>query len=143
MLKICALNESSSEADTDSEQVQVETREAQEAGLLELYNTGLKLMLDNKKQQARDSFVKITEAPLFLSGEGSEQIQKTLRYNVHKNLGECYFEAGNFQEAEDQYFRATQIDRTDVTLWWQLGKHDYFIILTIYVVILSLQPRLQ
>ena len=49
MLKICALNESSSEADTDSEQVQVETREAQEAGLLELYNNGLKLMLDNKK----------------------------------------------------------------------------------------------
>ena len=143
MLKICALNESSSEADTDSEQVQVETREAQEAGLLELYNTGLKLMLDNKKQQARDSFVKITEAPLFLSGEGSEQIQKTLRYNVHKNLGECYFEAGHFQEAEDQYFRATQIDRTDVTLWWQLGNHEHFIIVTIYVVILSLQPRLQ
>ena len=122
MLKICALNESSSEADTDSEQVQGETREAQEAGLLDLYNSGLKLMLENKKQKARNSFVKITEAPLFLSGEGSEQIQKTLRYNVHKNLGECHMETGEYQEAEDHYFKATQIDRTDVTLWWQLGN---------------------
>ena len=139
MLKICALNESSSEADTDSEQVQVETREAQEAGLLELYNTGLKLMLDNNKEQARDSFVKITEAPLFLSGEGSEQIQKTLRYNVHKNLGECYFEAGDFEQAEDQYFRATQIDRTDVTLWFQLGN-DHHLVISILSIILSSQP---
>ena len=129
-MKICALNESSSEADTDSEQVQVETREAQEAGLLELYNTGLKLMLDNRKQQARDSFVKIIEAPLFISGEGSEQIQKTLRYNVHKNLGECYFEVGDFEQAEDQYFRATQIDRTDVTLWWQLGNYKNLLLMS-------------
>ena len=122
MLKICALNESSSETDTDSEQVQVETREAQEAGLLDLYNTGLNLMMENKKQEARDSFLKITEAPIFMSGEGSDQIQKTLRYNVHKNLGECHMAVGEYEEAEDQYFLATKIDRTDVTLWWQLGK---------------------
>ena len=122
MLKICALNESSSETDTDSEQVQVETREAQEAGLLDLYNTGLNLMMENKKQEARDSFLKITEAPIFMSGEGSDQIQKTLRYNVHKNLGECHMAVGEYEEAEDQYFLATKIDHTDVTLWWQLGK---------------------
>ena len=122
MLKISALNESSSETDTDSEQVQVETREAQEAGLLDLYNTGLNLMMENKKQEARDSFLKITEAPIFMSGEGSDQIQKTLRYNVHKNLGECHMAVGEYEEAEDQYFLATKIDRTDVTLWWQLGK---------------------
>ena len=71
MLKICALNESSSETDSDNEQViiiidtgnemfdvfvvqiQAETREAQEAGLLDLYNTGLKLMIENKKSAAR------------------------------------------------------------------------------------------
>ena len=122
MLKISALNESSSETDTDSEQVQVETREAKEAGLLDLYNSGLKLMMENKKLEARDSFLKITQSALFISGEGSEQIQKTLRYNVHRNLGECHMEVGEYEEAEDHYFQATQIDRTDVTLWWQLGK---------------------
>ena len=66
--------------------------------------------------------MKITESPLFQSGEGSEQIQKTLRYNVHKNLGECFMEENNFKDAEDQFFLATQIDRTDVTLRWQLGE---------------------
>ena len=124
MLKICALNESSSETDSDNEQGQIETKEAQEAALLDLYNAGLKLMIDNRKPEARVRFVKITEHPLFTSGEGSEQIQKTLRYNVHKNLGDCYMEEENYKDAEDQYFAATQIDKTDVTLWWQLGKSD-------------------
>ena len=37
----------------DDDQVQVETREAQEAALLDLYNAGLKLMIENKKPAAR------------------------------------------------------------------------------------------
>ena len=37
----------------DVDQVQVETREAQEAALLDLYNAGLKLMIENKKPAAR------------------------------------------------------------------------------------------
>ena len=106
----------------DSFQVQAETREAQEAGLLDLYSAGLRLMTENKKAAARDMFVKITQSSIFTSGEGSEQIQRMLRYNVHKNLGECYMEAENWTEAEDHFFLATQIDRTDVTLWWQLGN---------------------
>ena len=143
MLKICALNESSSETDSDNEQVhvrqtlnefcvltldcvqvQAETREAQEAGLLDLYSSGLKLMMENKKVAAREVFVRITQSAMFTSGEGSEQIQRTLRYNVHKNLGECFMEEENWVEAEDHFFLATQIDRTDVTLWWQLGKGE-------------------
>ena len=143
MLKICALNESSSETDSDNEQenfrrtvneicvltldcvqVQAETREAQEAGLLDLYSSGLKLMMENKKVAAREVFVRITQSAMFTSGEGSEQIQRTLRYNVHKNLGECFMEEENWAEAEDHFFLATQIDRTDVTLWWQLGKGE-------------------
>ena len=71
---------------------------------------------------SRESFEKITQSVMFQSGEGSEQIQKTLRYNVHKNLGECYVEEESWEQAEDQFFLATQIDRTDVTLWWQLGQ---------------------
>ena len=106
----------------DCVQVQAETREAQEAGLLDLYSSGLKLMMENKKVAAREVFVRITQSAMFTSGEGSEQIQRTLRYNVHKNLGECFMEEENWAEAEDHFFLATQIDRTDVTLWWQLGN---------------------
>ena len=36
--------------------------------------------------------------------------------------GECYVEEESWEQAEDQFFLATQIDRTDVTLWWQLGQ---------------------
>ena len=89
---------------------------------MDLYSAGLRLMTENKKAAALDMFVKITQSSIFTSGEGSEQIQRTLRYNVHKNLGECYMEAENWTEAEDHFFLATQIDRTDVTLWWQLGN---------------------
>ena len=41
--------------------------------------------------------------------EGSEQIQQTLRYNVHKNLAECYNKSGELLLAEDHFF---QVRRT-------------------------------
>ena len=93
----------------DCVQVQAETREAQEAGLLDLYSSGLKLMMENKKVAAREVFVRITQSAMFTSGEGSEQIQRTLRYNVHKNLAECYNKSGELLLAEDHFF---QVRRT-------------------------------
>ena len=88
---------------------------------------------------SRESFEKITQSVMFQSGEGSEQIQKTLRYNVHKNLGECYVEEESWEQAEDQFFLATQIDRTDVTLWWQLGQSHTHQIFSPQVLIIVLQ----
>eukprot|EP00090_Calanus_glacialis_P013101 TRINITY_DN21726_c0_g1_i3.p1 TRINITY_DN21726_c0_g1~~TRINITY_DN21726_c0_g1_i3.p1 ORF type:complete len:2006 (+),score=827.87 TRINITY_DN21726_c0_g1_i3:94-6111(+) len=122
MFKICALNESSSEAESDTEQNQVETKEAQEAHLLDLYNSALQQLVKNNKAGAKTNLLEITNSSLFQSGEGSEQIQKTLRYNVHKNLGECFMDESDFQKAEDHFFEASQIDRTDVTLWFQLAS---------------------
>ena len=122
MFKISALNESSSEAESDNEQNQVETREAQEANLLELYNSALQQLVKKDKAGAKTNLLDITNSSLFQSGEGSEQIQKTLRYNVHKNLGECFMDECNYQKAEDHFFEASQIDRTDVTLWFQLAS---------------------
>ena len=82
MFKICALNESSSEAESDTEQNQVETKEAQEAHLLDLYNSALQQLVKNNKAGAKTNLLEITNSSLFQSGEGSEQIQKTLCYNV-------------------------------------------------------------
>ena len=43
---------------------------------------------------------------LDISGsEGSEQIQQSLRYNVHKNLAECYNNSGELLLAEDHFFQ--------------------------------------
>ena len=93
---------------------------------------------------SRESFEKITQSVMFQSGEGSEQIQKTLRYNVHKNLGECYVEEESWEQAEDQFFLATQIDRTDVTLWWQLGQsHTHQIFSTQLLIIFSAEIDLS
>ena len=57
-------------------------------------------MMENKKVAAREMFVKITQSAMFTSGEGSEQIQLTLKYNVHKNLYECYTEKEIWAEAD-------------------------------------------
>jgi len=122
MFKICALNESSSEAESDTDQNHVETREAQEAHLLDLYNSALQQLVKNNKAGAKVNLLEITSSHLFQSGEGSEQIQKTLRYNVHKNLGECFMDECDYQKAEDHFFEASQIDRTDVSLWFQLAS---------------------
>ena len=53
--------------------------------------------------------LQITASALFQSGEGSEQIQKSLRYNVHRNLGECFLAEKDHQRAEDHLFQATQV----------------------------------
>ena len=45
---------------------------------------------------------------LIISGsEGSEQIQQSLRYNVHKNLAECYDNSGELLLAEDHFFQVS------------------------------------
>ena len=44
---------------------------------------------------------------LYSGSEGSEQIQQSLRYNVHKNLAECYNNSGELLLAEDHFFQVT------------------------------------
>ena len=105
MFKICALNESSSEAESDTEQNQVETKEAQEAHLLDLYNSALQQLVKNNKAGAKTNLLEITNSSLFQSGEGSEQIQKTLRYNVHNNLGECFMDESPFSKSRGSLFQ--------------------------------------
>ena len=65
----------------------------------------------------KTNLLEIPNSSLFQSGEGREQIQKTFRYNVHKNLGECFMDESDIQKAE-----AAQITRTFVTLWFQLAS---------------------
>jgi len=120
MLRICALNESSSEEEEEEEQV--ETKEAQEANLLDLYNSALQAIVRGNKPKAQGLLLEITQSPLFGDREASEgEMQKTLRYNVHKNLGSCYSEGGELALAEDHYYQAAQMDGTDVTLWFSLA----------------------
>ena len=60
MFKICTLNGSSSEAESDTEQNQVEIKEAQEAHLLALYNTALQQLGENNKAGAKTNLLEIS-----------------------------------------------------------------------------------
>jgi len=122
MLRICALNESGSDTDSESETENVVSREVQEEHLLSLYNDGLKYLVSNEKKRAKKNFLEITNNEFFLSENGcSEQIQKSLRYNVHKNLAECYLGEGELELAKDQLLNASEIDDSDVSLWFKIA----------------------
>ena len=55
----------------------------------------------------------------------SEQIQKNLRYNVHKNLAECYCASEQLQLSEDHFFEASQVGEETyggifVNIYWAI-----------------------
>ena len=63
-------------------------------------NSALQQLVKNSKGLAKTNLLEITNSSLFQSCEGSEQIQKTLCYYVHKNLGECFMDESDFQKAD-------------------------------------------
>lgn len=120
MLRICALNESGSDRDSDADSVQFETREAQEAHLINLYTTALKSIAGGSVKTAKDHLNEIVSSPVFQE-EKEEALAKSLRYNVHKNLGECHLAEGNVSEAQKEMLLAADIDSGDVNLWFKIA----------------------
>ena len=57
----------------------------------------------------------------YLQEEKEEAIAKSLRYNVHKNLGECLLAEGRVQEAQAEMLIAAEMDGGDVTLWFKIA----------------------
>ena len=45
----------------------------------------------------------------------------SLKYNVHKNLGECYLQQGEVSLAQQEMLAATLLDDGDVTLWFKIA----------------------
>lgn len=46
---------------------------------------------------------------------------RSLRYNVHKNLGECLLSEGSVEAAQQEMLKAADIDSGDITLWFKIA----------------------
>jgi len=119
MLRICALNENESDGDSDGD-VQVETREAQEAHLLNLYTAALKHISAENITGAKQNLNQIINSPIYQEDK-EEALAKSLKYNVHKNLGECLLAEGDIKAAQREMLTAVDIDAGDVTLWFKIA----------------------
>ena len=58
---------------------------------------------------------------ILLQEQKEESLALSLKYNVHKNLGECYLLEGDIERAQEEMLIATEIDAGDVTLWFKIA----------------------
>jgi hypothetical protein len=60
--------------------------------------------------------------------EKEDSLALSLKYNVHKNLGECYLQDGDISLAQEEMLTATELDAGDVTLWFKIAGINKYII---------------
>ncbi|KAJ8933156.1 hypothetical protein NQ314_014183 [Rhamnusium bicolor] len=120
MLKIRALNRESS----SDEDVPVIRREAQEEIALELYNKALRLQAKGEHSESESILLKLIEEniPLLENNGGLPKSMSTLKYSCFVNLGNIYLKENKVIDALDKYSTASDLDSTDVTLWYKIGK---------------------
>ncbi|XP_056640755.1 calcineurin-binding protein cabin-1-like isoform X2 [Diorhabda sublineata] len=120
MLKIKALNrESLSDEDTP-----VIRREAQEEIVLELYNKALHLQSEGVYTEAESILSKLIDEniPLLENNGGLPKSMSNLKYSCHINMGNIYLKLDRVNDALEKYLFASQLDGTDVTLWYKIGN---------------------
>ncbi|CAB3375984.1 Hypothetical predicted protein [Cloeon dipterum] len=124
MFKIVALNEESSE-ESDEEEVQQVTREAQEDQAVSQYKEALELQRQGEVNKSADILRELLSTNLLQEVEKSsiKQYQPllALKYACLKNLANLELKAENKSEALDYYLQAVQLDDTDVSLLYKVG----------------------
>ncbi|XP_070531569.1 calcineurin-binding protein cabin-1-like [Ptychodera flava] len=130
MIRIAALNNDCSD-DSDSESdVQESTKEAQEAEAFALYNNALSLQRTGKHTEAQNVYEKLLQTSLITqeslyttsSGEGLVRPGAILKYSAMKNLASLASEKHDLHTAMKYYLKAVELDRSDVTVWYHMGK---------------------
>ncbi|KAJ8947584.1 hypothetical protein NQ318_010096 [Aromia moschata] len=114
MLKIRALNKESS----SDEDVPVIRREAQNSTIKALR------LLALEGSQAESILLKLVDEniPLLENNGGLPKSMSTLKYSCFVNLGNIYLKENKVNEALEKYLTASELDSTDVTLWYKIGK---------------------
>ncbi|GBP11673.1 Calcineurin-binding protein cabin-1 [Eumeta japonica] len=120
MIKICALNEESSDESDSDEEV---TREALEQIALQQYARALELRRRGETTAALKLLHELLDTELLheaLADKPGESLH-SLKYLCYKNAASIEVELGDTDAAVRSYCAAADLDCTDVTLWHQLG----------------------
>ncbi|XP_077986100.1 calcineurin-binding protein cabin-1-like [Glandiceps talaboti] len=130
MIRIAALNNASSDESNSDDEVQESTKEAQEAEAFALYNKALSLQRAGKLEEAQDVYQKLLQSTLIIkesagtitTGEGVVRPGLILKYSAMKNLASLASEKHDLHTAMKYYLKAVELDCSDVTVWYHMGK---------------------
>ncbi|KAK2703789.1 hypothetical protein QYM36_017848 [Artemia franciscana] len=127
MLKFHGLNESESGEETKDEEA-VLTIEAKEDNAICLHNEALSLVTSGEKRRALFKFNEVLDSPFVkevcqsTSKDPSHTLAEQLQYSCYKNIATLLEEEEKFSDALDCYIYAVEIDKTDASTWYKLGK---------------------
>ena len=118
MIKIKALNElEESSGEVTQTCVQI-TREAQEEGLVGVYEEAIRTLSSGDEESAKQMLLKLNETlntKTIVKKCSSQQFYQRLRYSTLKNLGIITNDL-------NYYLEALELDATDVSLWVKTGR---------------------
>ncbi|KAL3275832.1 hypothetical protein HHI36_020575 [Cryptolaemus montrouzieri] len=120
MLKIRPLNRDS----LSDEDAPVLRKELQEEIALEMYNNALRFEAQEQYKEARGLLFKLINEniPQLENQGGLPKSMSTLKYSCYLNIGNIYVAEKENASALDNYLIASELDETDVTLWYKIGK---------------------
>lgn len=136
MIKFCALNSNDTSSPQDDDDSPVVTREAQEEEAFGLYRKALGQLQQDNHDEALSSFRELLALPFIIRCSAPPQDDSEgrngggaalppalmLKYVALKNLGAIYVRRGDTRDAVAAYLDAVEIDSTDVTLWYKIGR---------------------
>ncbi|GLV33874.1 hypothetical protein CBL_11242 [Carabus blaptoides fortunei] len=120
MFKIKPLNRDSV-SDDDGPVIR---KEAQEENALAKYNKALKLQCSGNHEEAQTLLQSLLDddIPVIEKRGGLPKTMSTLKYSCYLNIGTISNVAGSKQKALDYFAQASELDKTDVTLWFKIGS---------------------
>ncbi|XP_069132021.1 uncharacterized protein [Argopecten irradians] len=130
MIRIAALNDSSSEDDSRAPKTPARrTKEAKESEAFTLYDAALRLQRQGEvdlaeaafKDLLNHGFLRETAQLVEDEEEGADQDGLRLLYSIHKNLASMALHREDLQSAISSYVEAVKIDTTEVTVWYKIG----------------------
>ncbi|CAN7999066.1 unnamed protein product [Ixodes hexagonus] len=130
MIKFTALNSNDSSTSQDGDVASVVTREAQEEEAFGLYRKALGQVQKENFSDALSTFKELLSLPFVQKarpaasddGRGPLPPALMLKYVALKNLGSIHVQLGDTRSAVEAYLDAVEIDPSDVTVWFKMGK---------------------